>query len=298
MNWRAAFTVIDFETTGVDDSARAVEIGLVRFENEVEVESCNYVLKPLETDGALAPLHEEALKVNGLMPTEIAAALTFAEVWPGICGMFHNAVPLAYNASFDRRFLQRELRHAWPELTRAWEERRFSEELLQVTERVTQFGVDWIDPWYFVAFSDRYQSKKLVDACLRRGIKIDHAHRAVDDARATGKLWLKFAEQLNLDGTHDQVAKRQISLRINGALGYHKFMARKRGEDTLPGDLYVCDACFSTSLSKSAGQLPDGWGMFSGLDAGLRAQHYGSETIVVCSPGCHEQFGWWSATLP
>ena len=262
--WQDAFTVIDFETTGVDtDVAQPVELGVVRFEGGAMVEQCNYTLKPS------IPIPEGASKIHGLYDSDVAHAPLFADVWPLVADMFEDAVPVAYNAPFDRRVLYNAIRrpHTWPKSALAG-------------AHILNVECPWIDPLVFVAREDKFQrSKRLTEACKRRGIVIDNAHRALDDCLATGALLLALKAPPLHPVLSDLVVKQQ-ELAVAKELDYRHYKNRKAGNARLDGRVYVCDSCASTGFSADPRTGPSGWAS------------YGREKEATCTVGCDAHLLW------
>src|SRR5262249_39435150 len=96
--------VIDFETTGLDpDKERILEVGLVCYDSgRISVRE-NLLINPG------IPVSAEARSVHGITDEEIAHAPRFVEVADRILELLSGRLPIAYNAEFDRRFLQLEM---------------------------------------------------------------------------------------------------------------------------------------------------------------------------------------------
>ena len=82
---------------------------------------------------------------------------------------------VAYNANFDRNFL--------------------NAEMSKVGKSMPE--MPWIDPCVFIREIDRYQKgKRLQDATERWNVSLKGAHRALADATATGLLLYKLVRRL------------------------------------------------------------------------------------------------------
>ncbi|MEM9190272.1 MAG: 3'-5' exonuclease [Myxococcota bacterium] len=172
------FVVIDFETTGLDpETDRILEMGFVTFQNGELVSRKNWLINPT------IPVPEEARKVHGISDEDLANAPRFEEVMPEVLGLLDRKVPVAYNAGFDRKFF-----HA--------EYQRFGGLSADLPPAVRE-EVVWVDPLVWVRELQADQKgHKLTDVCERLGIDIGQAHRAADDAAATGKVLIALADQM------------------------------------------------------------------------------------------------------
>lgn len=169
--WRdQPFVVVDVETTGLDAATdRIIEIGIVRFEGGLVVERYGQLLDP-ERD-----VPEEVVRLTGIKPEDLVGQPKFVDVAAEVHQRLAGGVIVAYNLSFDRGFIARELERA---------------------------GLGWplaaeLDPLVFVRQLHRNQgSKKLGAVAARLGITLENAHRAVDDSEVAGRVLLALADQL------------------------------------------------------------------------------------------------------
>src|SRR5690606_12241626 len=108
----------------------------------------------------------------------------FEQIWREIQGLLEGRLPVAYNAGFDKRFLLAELERMG--------ESTWGEHL----PPAMQADVEWIDPlaWARELFPD--QGARLGEVCAYLGIPLDGAHRAANDAEATGRVLLAMAPRM------------------------------------------------------------------------------------------------------
>lgn len=159
-----SFIALDVETTGLDAGLhRVVEIALVRFASGVEVESWSSLVNP----GCNIP--PEATAIHGISDRDAAVAPTFADLAPAVAGIIVGWPLLAYNAPFDFGFLQIEMARAG---------------------RTVPPLAAWLDPLPLARARLSYGRATLEIACRELGIPLSRAHRAEDDARAAGLIWL------------------------------------------------------------------------------------------------------------
>ncbi len=173
--------VIDLETTGVDRYIDApVEIAVVRIEHG-EIVGRHHSLVFTER-----PVSDEAFKVHGIHNVDVQEAPSIWEVL-GLFTLIESALPVAYNAPFDRVILRRALG-------------------LDVDfgggdgYEVPLFAQDlpWIDPLVWIRSHDKYTKGEgrhtLAETCRRHKIPHHNQHRALGDCLAAARLWIKLME--------------------------------------------------------------------------------------------------------
>lgn len=195
------FLVVDTETTGLDaNSNRVIEIAWVLFDARKEVAS----------DARLCAIPES-------IPTEITGITGISNsMLEGQQGFeFHldafleaaskAAFLVAYNAQFDRQFIEAEFARAgksFPQFT-------------------------WVDPCVYIREFDRYQKgKKLSDAAARWGVSLNGAHRALADAKAAGYLLLKLMPHLKASSLSELITL-QNNWQQDQERQYKAYAARK-----------------------------------------------------------------------
>jgi len=175
-----AFVVFDVETTGLglDDEDRVVEMGAARFERGQLVKRWGSLVHPGR------PIPWEATEIHGISDDDVADAPPFLGVVGDLINIAHRAYPVAYNATFDRRFLCNEMNHT----------------ALTDLSGIPMFNptLRWLDPLVWMRKTHGIWGKnKLTLCCQRYGIDIGNAHRATDDAVATGKLMLVLRDKVH-----------------------------------------------------------------------------------------------------
>ncbi len=146
------FLVVDVETTGVYNSDRVVEVGVVALNTSGEiVDEWDTLVDPQRDVG---PTH-----IHGITASMVSAAPRFEEVALILAARMQGAVLVAHNLAFDARMLANEFARAGAEF----------------------------DPGQGIC-TMRASQGSLSDACCRYGICLEHHHRALADARATAQL--------------------------------------------------------------------------------------------------------------
>jgi DNA polymerase-3 subunit epsilon len=163
--------VLDFETTGLspDCGDRAIEIGAVLIRDNRIVDRFQSLMNP---GVKLSRFIEEYTGITNRM---LAAAPPIADVMPRFVSFMDRHHLVAHNASFDRRFLDAELRRI---------DRQRNQEFacsLLVSRRVYPEA-----PGHSLETLVRY-----------RKLKTDGVHhRALSDAEMTGHLWIGMVNDL------------------------------------------------------------------------------------------------------
>lgn len=179
--------VIDTETTGLPSyavdpgtgevalQAEICEIAAVRFEGDRAVAEYSSLVQTAQ------PIPEDATKIHGITNAMVAGKPCIEEAAAGVWKVARGAVPVAFNAPFDRQFLHaRVVGNDCPAFdpANAW---------LDVYTIVSSPRVDkWV----------KGQGRlKLAACCARHGVQLTEAHRALGDALATGKLLWRLHEK-------------------------------------------------------------------------------------------------------
>jgi DNA polymerase-3 subunit epsilon len=184
---------IDTETTGTDPSSdRVVEVACVRFERGEVVSRKSWLVNPGR------PIPKEAFDVHGISDEAVKDAPDFAGVLPELLEALHGAIPLAYNAEFDRKMLMSELgRLSHP----------------ASPPPAFQKNAEWIDPLVWARELHKLEkSRALGDVAQRLGIELTNAHRATDDAEAALHVFVRFQEDSRLPKVYGAFLQEQRRL--------------------------------------------------------------------------------------
>jgi DNA polymerase III subunit epsilon len=184
---------IDTETTGRDPATdRVVEVACVRWERGEITLRKSWLVNP----GRAIP--KEAFDVHGISDEAVKDAPGFAAIVPELLEAMSGAIPLAYNAEFDRKMLTSELARlaATPTPPPAF-----------------QKNVEWIDPLVWARELQKLEkSRALGEVAARLGIEISQAHRATDDAEAALNVFVRFQDDTRLPKSYGAFLNEQRRL--------------------------------------------------------------------------------------
>lgn len=162
------FCVIDLETTGGNpDTDRIIEIGMVKIENLKLTEEQNYLVNPEKE------IPEFIQKLTGIKATDVQHAKKIEQIIDEIVHFIGDSILVAHNTSFDIPFLNGTLKKL---------QRPTLENKVICTNIMTKYLIPDI------------MSSNLTYMSQIFNIEHSHAHRANEDAKATGRLLLKYLE--------------------------------------------------------------------------------------------------------
>lgn len=189
------WVVIDTETTGRDPAIdRIVEIGVSIFEGGQFVAEFGSLVNPER------PIPEEVTAVHGITDADVQDKPVFREIFEELARALGGALPVAYNAEFDKGFLLSEMgrlelsaKDALPPALRA--------------------SVTWIDPLTWAREIHKSEkSRALGDVCQRLGIPLENAHRATHDAKAAGQVMSMFLRDPRVPSAYGAFIREQDRL--------------------------------------------------------------------------------------
>lgn len=152
------YVVIDTETTGFGNTDRILEIAIILIENNQIVEEWETLVNP-ERDISNSEIH-------GITASDVTLAPVFPELISSIATLLSGNILVAHNISFDKRFLEMEFKR-------------------------TKFHADFGSGFCTLQAT----GKKLDVACKEFGVVNDASHRALTDARATARLFIKLLQR-------------------------------------------------------------------------------------------------------
>lgn len=162
------FCVIDLETTGGNfETERIIEVGMVRIENRKITEERNFLINPDKE------IPEFVQKLTGIKKSDVSHAPKIEEVIDEIRQFIGDSILVAHNTSFDVPFINGVLKQLG---------RPTLDNKVICTNIMTKYMIPEI-----MSSNLNYMSSIF-------NIPHSHAHRAVEDARATANLLLKYLE--------------------------------------------------------------------------------------------------------
>lgn len=165
--------ILDTETTGLDSSARIVEISLIDAESGLTLYS-----------GLVNPMIQipaEATAIHGITNADVADKPTFDVVWNEIKGYLFEQHVIVYNFDYDFRLVKQSLSDFdYPLANLA----HFFGGGLCAMLWYAKFYAE-INPYF-----NNYKWQSLTNACRQQGIDISDltAHRALADCEMTRRL--------------------------------------------------------------------------------------------------------------
>ena len=166
-----SFVAIDLETTGLDfEKDEIIEVALVRFENGVQGESIDYLVKP--TSVTLRPFIES---LTGISNADLENAEPFAAVAQKIYSFIGDLPIVAHNAMFDSKFLKQTFAKVG-----------ISFENHPVWDSLTVSRIAYQD----------VPNHRLDTLVQELGIERSRAHRALPDAEACGQLFVMSLDKI------------------------------------------------------------------------------------------------------
>lgn len=171
-----AYTVFDTETTGLEPSNgdEIIQIGAARIVNNrlLRQETFNQLVDPER------PLRPESIPIHGITEDMVRGQPNIDLVLPAFHEFCEDTVLIAHNAAFDMRFLQ-----------------------LKEERTGIRFTQPVLDTLLLSAVAHPNQESHKLDVILERlGIHINTRHNALEDALATGEVFLKLLPLLEAQG--------------------------------------------------------------------------------------------------
>jgi DNA polymerase-3 subunit epsilon len=152
---------LDTETTGVRSNAEVIEICLVDHDGTVLLDSLVHPRWPIPADAA---------RIHGISDGMVAAAPTWADVWPQVAAVVQARTIGIFNASFDLRVMEQSHRQANLTVPAA------PLSAFCIMKLYAQFYGEW-DP-----YRQAYRWQSLDKAQRYCKLPLVNSHRAKDDA--------------------------------------------------------------------------------------------------------------------
>lgn len=166
---KSAAVVFDIETTGFGPkNSRIIEIGAVKVENGKIVDRFSTFVNPKRH------IPEEITQLTGITDEMVMKEADIAEILPDFLAFVGSALLVAHNASFDTSFIYENMK------------RLDIHNSYSILDTVAMSRI----------LLGNLKNYKLNTVADELGIRLDHHHRAVDDAEATAHIYLKLCEIL------------------------------------------------------------------------------------------------------
>lgn len=166
------FCVVDLETTGGNpETEKIIEIGMVKIEKRKITEERSFLINPQKE------IPDFVQKLTGIRKSDVEHSPTIEEVIDEILQFIGDSILVAHNTSFDIPFLNGVLKKL---------QRPVVENKVICTNIMTKYMIPDI------------MSSNLNYMSTIFNIPHSQAHRAIEDARATGMLLLKYMEIFEL----------------------------------------------------------------------------------------------------
>jgi predicted DnaQ family exonuclease/DinG family helicase len=175
------FVVLDLETTGLDPTRdRIIEIGAIRFSNGRESEVFSTLINPG------IPIPDFITKLTGITDTDVQQAPGILDKLGELLDFIDNSKLIGHQINFDSAFIEYLLRQQHNDF-HLWEVE---------TQRFKYLNNSRLDTLFlariFLPFLSRFTLSSVAGYFK---IDLDKAHRAVEDARASGYIFLQLIER-------------------------------------------------------------------------------------------------------
>ena len=167
------WVVFDVETTGFNPmQEEIIEIGAVKIKDGQVVDEFSEFINP----GRVIP--PRITELTGITDQMVADAPSLEEVIPGFVEFFEGTTLVAHNASFDHRFLKAAL------------DKTGHEDIIGTISILDTLNLSR-------ALLPDMKKYRLDRLAKRFDINLENHHRASDDARATGQIFIKLMEMFD-----------------------------------------------------------------------------------------------------
>lgn len=167
MDFNQTFIVLDIETTGLNPKQdKITEIGAIKIKNLKEIDSFQAFVNPG------IPIPQKIIELTGITDDMVRDAGMIEEILPEFKEFVGDGVLVAHNASFDMGFI------------------RYNAKKLNI-----EFKNPLLDTLALSRALFKDLKKHKLDVIARHlDVDLENHHRALDDARATGKILIKMID--------------------------------------------------------------------------------------------------------
>ncbi len=177
----STFVVVDLETTGLDpEKDEIIEIGAIKFIDGEEAETFEELIDPGK------PIPEFITRLTGISDADVAGKPKIDAIFPRLDRFLGGAAFVGQQVNFDASFLEYEYRKQNNDF-------QFWEDKVRRFKYLDNLRLDTL----FIAriFFPFLREFKLASLARHLGYDLTNAHRAVEDARATGHVFLQLVDR-------------------------------------------------------------------------------------------------------
>lgn len=177
----STFVVVDLETTGLDpENDQIIEIGAIKFVDGEENESFKQLIDPGR------PIPEFITRLTGISDEDVKDKPRIEEVFPLLDKFLGGAAFVGQQVNFDASFIEYHYRKMNNDF-------QFWEDKVRRFKYLDNLRIDTL----FIAriFLPFLAQFKLEALAGHFGYNLENAHRAVEDARATGHVFLHLVDR-------------------------------------------------------------------------------------------------------
>ncbi len=162
--------ILDTETTGLDQRAEILQIGIVTLDGE---EIFHSYVRPVKVKR-----WDEAMRVHGISWFDVQDAPTMGELAQVLQPLIYGRLVAVYNADFDKRMMWQSVRADGANKLFLWMRQQEWQCVMKA------YAAYWGQRSRYGGY--RWQS--LSNACRQQGVRVAGAHDALADARLTAAL--------------------------------------------------------------------------------------------------------------
>ena len=180
------FAVIDTETTGLDDHARIVSIGVIRVEDRKPKVLIDSLINPQK------PIPRDSTRIHGITDEMVQDAPAFPAVYPAIVDALTAVAWVGYNVYFDHNRIRHECERAYlltpcPPVTIHGPQFEYIREYDAMSE-YAEFWGEYSD------YHGNYKWQRLANTVKQQHLPDSPAHNALGDCWSTYHLIVKMSQ--------------------------------------------------------------------------------------------------------
>lgn len=170
-------TIFDFETTGLDsEKDRIIEVAIIRIRKGKVIGTMSYLVNP-EVN-----IPNKISEITGIRNEDVTNCPTIRQLFPWLMSIIGDSLLVAHNALFDLSFLETNNNKL----------------------REKSISNNFIDTRAICIDQFPYESHRLELMCAKFDIKLEGAHRALNDVNAT---WTLLEELNKITNVHEYINK-------------------------------------------------------------------------------------------